>query len=152
MRRANIAAQCTGHCAALAVRSPHTSIFYFRHHYQLLCNSAIDVIFPILACCNHVYWILFVPIIYCYSTPFFSLSLCRTQYYVVLVFSPWHLAYLYMVFDCSFIVYSSIQPPTKCLSPHFFSLPLHPYFLALGCSIICSCLSSSHYTLFSVHW
>ncbi len=63
---------------------------------------------------------LFVPIIYCYSTPFFSLSLCRTQYYVVHVFSPCHLAYMYMVFDCSFIVYSSIQPPTKCLSPHFF--------------------------------
>ncbi len=50
----------------------------------------------------------------------FSLSLCQTQYYVVHVFSPCHLAYLYRVFDCSCIVYSSIQPPTKCLSPQFF--------------------------------
>ena len=60
--RAKIAVQCTRHCTALAVRSPHTStIFYFHHHNQLLCNSAIDVIFPILYCCNHVYCIFVCP-------------------------------------------------------------------------------------------
>jgi hypothetical protein len=97
---------------------PHTFIFCFHQHNQFLCNSAIMSFFKSSLVAIMCIAFLFVPIMYYYSTPFFSLSLCRTQYYVH-VFSPCHLAYLHLVFDCSFIVYSSIQPPTKCLSPHF---------------------------------
>ena len=94
---------------------------------------------------------LFVPIIYCYSTPFFSLSLCRTQYYVVHVFSPCHLAYLYMVFDFSCIVYSSIQPPTKCLFPQFFLCLCILTFLHMVVASFVLFSSSPPYALFSVH-
>ena len=94
---------------------------------------------------------LFVPIIYCYSTPFFSLSLCQTQYYVVHVFSPCHLAYLYMVFDFSCIVYSSIQPPTKCLFSQFFLCLCILTFLHLVVASFVLFSSSSPYALFSVH-
>ena len=94
---------------------------------------------------------IFVPIVYCYNTPFFSLSLCRTQYYVVHVFSPCHLAYLYMVFDFSCIVYSSIQPPTKCLFPQFFLCLCILTFLHLVVASFVLFSSSSPYALFSVH-
>ena len=46
-------------------------MFYFHNHNQLLCNSAIDVIFPTLFCRNNFTAFLFVPIIYCYSAPSF---------------------------------------------------------------------------------
>ena len=51
---------------------PPTSIFYFHHHNQLLCNSAIAVIFPILFCCNHFYCIFVCPhsLVVFYPLPF----------------------------------------------------------------------------------
>ncbi len=62
---------------------------------------------------------LFVPIVYCYSTPFIFVFVSNPVLWCPCLF-PLPRAYLYMVFDCSFIVYSSIQSPTKCPSPHFF--------------------------------
>ncbi len=152
--RAEIAAQCTRHCAALAVRSPLTSIFYFHHHNQLLCNSAIDVIFPILFCCKFFIAFLFVPIIYCYMTPsFLFVFVLNPVLCCPCLLPPCHLAYLCMVFDCSYcIVYSSIQPPTKCRSPQF---PLCLCVLAFLHLVVASFVlssSSSPYALFSVHW
>ncbi len=81
-----------------------------------------------------------------------SLSLCQTQYYVVHVFSPCHLAYLYMVFDFSCIVYSSIQPPTKCLFPQLFLCLCILTFLHLVVASFVLFSSSSPYALFSAHW
>ena len=50
----------------------------------------------------------------------FSLLLCWAPLLLSHVFSPCHLAYLHMVFDCSGIVYCSIQPSTICFSPQYF--------------------------------
>ena len=107
--------------------------FYFSHLNELLCNSAIDAIFPILFCCNHRYCIfLFVPTIYC----------CRpTSFLFVFVSSP-VLCYpcllplpssicVYGIY-CSCMVYCSIQPPTQCLPPHFFLCLCILTFLHLG--------------------
>ncbi len=131
---------------------PPTSIFYFQHHNQ--CHTTLPLMSFFQSSLVEIMCVafLFVPIIYCYSTPFFSLSLRRTQYYVVHVFSLCHLAYLYMVFDCSFLVYSSIQPLAKCLSPHFFHcLVCILTFLHLVVASFVLFSSSSPYTLFSVH-
>jgi hypothetical protein len=83
--RAKIAAQCTGHCSALAVRSLLTSILYFHFHKQLLCNSAIDAIFLILFCCNNCFYIFVCTNNLLLALLLFSLSLCQTQYYMASV-------------------------------------------------------------------
>ena len=62
---------------------------------------------------------LFVPIIYCYSTPSFLFVFVSDPVLCCPCLLPLHLAYLYMVFDFSCIVHSSIQPPTKYLFSQF---------------------------------
>ncbi len=115
--RADIAAQCTRHCAAFALRSPP----------QVYCLFSPSKSVVMQLCHNcHVSNPLFLQSLllhFCLSPHFivpahllFSLSLRWTQYYVVHVSSPCHLVYLYMVFDSSCIV-NSIQPPTECHSP-----------------------------------
>ena len=101
--------------------SPHL-YFYFNHpNNQLLYNSAtIDVIFSILFCCNHLYYIFcscnllfqsssnslllqsfvlhFLTLHFIAFFVFFALDpVC--QYYLVHVSSSCHLVYLYMVFE-----------------------------------------------------
>ncbi len=91
---------------------------------------------------------LFVTIIYCYSTPSFLFVFVSNP---VLCCPCCHLAYLYMVFDFSCIVYSSIQPPTKCLFPQFFLCLCILTFLHLVVASRVLFSSSSPYALFSVH-
>ena len=94
---------------------------------------------------------LFVPIIYCYSTPSFLFVFVSNPVLCCPCLLPLHLAYLYMVFDCSCIVYSSIQPPTKCLFPQFFLCLCILTFLHLVVASFVLFSSSSPYALFSVH-
>ncbi len=87
INRAEIAAQCTRHCTTLALRSHPTSLFPPSYNH-LLCNSAIDVIFPILFCCNHVYCILVCPHNLVFKPTFFSLCLCAEPSNMLSMSSP----------------------------------------------------------------
>ncbi len=61
----------------------------------------------------------FVPIIYCYITPYFLFIFVSNTVLCCPCLLPLPSS-ICMVFNCSCIVNSSIQPPTKCLSPQFF--------------------------------
>jgi hypothetical protein len=110
--RAEIAAQCTRHSTALAFRSPLTLFLFSITTILISCYATLTLMscFQSSFCCNHFYCIFVCPHNLLFQPTFFSLCLCAKP--SIIFFSPCHLANLYMVIDCSCIVYS-IQPPTK---------------------------------------
>ncbi len=116
---------------------PHL-YFYFHHRNQLLCSSVIDVIFPIFFCCNNFYCIFVCPHNLLLQHTFFSLCICVKPSIMLSMSSP--LASSIFVYGIRFLLHSLQFYPTshKVSLISIFPLPLHPYFLALGCSIACS--------------
>ena len=81
---------------------------------------------------------LFVPIIYCYSTPSFLFVFVSNPVLCCPCLLP--LPSSIFVYGILFLLHSLQFYPTshKVSLSSIFPLPLHPYFLALGCSIVCS--------------
>ena len=131
---------------------PLTSIFYYHHPIHVLCNSAIDVIFPILFCCNHLYCIFVCPRNVLLQPTFFSLCLCAKLSNIMLSMSSLLaiLAYLCMEFDCPF--HSLFYPTSHKMSlSSVFQLALQALtFLQLVIASFVLNLSSSPFALLSL--
>ena len=101
---------------------PPPLFFYFHHHNQLLCNSAIDVIFPILFCCNNFYCIYVCPHNLLLQHTFFSLCLCVGPSIMLSMSSPLaiqHICIWYLISLAQFIVLSNIPQSVSFLNFSF---------------------------------
>ena len=112
---------------------PPPLFFYFRHHNQSLCNSAIDVIFQ--SSCVAIMLIAF-PTIYCYSPLYFLFVFVSSP----VLWSPCLLPLpsSIFVYGICLLLHSLFYLTSHKVSlSSIFPLTFCPYFVAVGCSIIC---------------
>ncbi len=150
--RDEIVAQCTRHCAALAVRSPLTSIFISTIIISFYATLPLKSFFQLSFVAIFFTAFLFVPIVYCYSTLSCLFVFVSNPVLCCPCLLP--LPSSIFVYGIWFLLHSLLFYPTshKASLSSIFPLPLHSYFLALVVASFVLFSSSSTYALFSVHW